>query len=269
MKNFALLSLFTVLIVVASAFIFYGCKKDDQEVSTTEQMMGITQTTAKGNVDFKDPNTYGILHNEIAEYVLRQDVSLIDKAISTEASIDAQYRTIDLCISYCLKAGYLQNNEVCFLKDALYEFVGRYGQSTLKIYESEDFFVDLLSNAGFSKNMIDALLLIRKTALPLNSTAKEMDQVYVNILEENPYQLNSEELFQIKVGQSITSHSRQFWTEEPYLDLTKPGGLTCDEWGIVMDAVGAILGSPFGPIGSAILSASMSIAAKRDCQRMS
>jgi len=136
--------------LLVGALIFYGCKKDTQEGSLMKQDAAMTPT----NLNFGDPNTYGILHNEIAEYVLSQDISLIDKNVFANASIEEHYRIIDSCISYCVKAGYLGDDDAILVRKKLYEVFYNFWQHTLIKNSSIDFFKDVLASDGFSDNMI-------------------------------------------------------------------------------------------------------------------
>jgi hypothetical protein len=271
----------TLAIGVIGGAVFFGCKKNEEDNH---------QLIEKSLFADNNSESYGILHNEITEYIIKKEISLIDcDTLKYQKGINNIYRTMDLGIEYCKINNYINGNEDAYkIREYLYNFVNKYGENNdhsariiTDLYESEDFFVHVLREAGFSNNMIQTQLLIRKTAYPSNCTSIEMDHLYDKILSQNPYDLNNEELFKIKILRDVTRYSRVFWNgdskklkENTPINSNQPGRnpnlpswvKDCAEWTIYMDALGTVIGSPLGIVGSAIVSTTFSIGAKRDCE---
>ena len=252
---------------IVAGSIFYACKKNEND----------GRLLVDKSLSFNNPDTYGALHNDITEHIIKKEIRLIDcDSLKYYTSKENQRRAIDLGIEYCINNNYIDAYSIEPLRNELYHFFDRYEDNDffVDLYESEDFFVRVLRDAGLSDNMINTQLLIRETVHSINCTPDETVRLFNNILETNPYSLNEEELFKIKIQQSVTNYSRAFWNgetqkkhkEKPRNPNLPPGVQDCAEWTIIMDALGVVLGSVFGPIGAAVNGAVFSIGAKRECE---
>ena len=246
--------------------IFYACNKEEKANSHLLEGKSLSSN---------DPNFYGILHNDITEHIIKNEIRLIDcDSLKFYSSKENQHRAIDLGIEYCLSKNYITEAEANPLRERLYDFFDKYEDRDffVDLYESEEFYIQVFQDAGFSDRMIQTQLLIRETVHPISCTPEMTNQVFSDILEKNYYGLNAEELFQIKIQQAVTNYSRDFWNgiklkNRKEKNPNLPSWVKdCAEWTIIMDAGGVIFGSVFGPWGSAVVGAASSIAAKRDCE---
>lgn len=73
-----------------------------------------------------------------------------------------------------------------------------------------------------------------------------------------------------KCMESVYNASKTFWKKHNIISKVAkqypPDGWTCDDWASFCDALGALIGTLGGGVGSALSSIMMSWAAKRDCQ---
>ena len=256
-----------ISLVIIGAGIFYACQKEKNNNPFIENK----------SLSFENPETYGILHNIVTEHIIIEDINLIYcDSLNDKTTIEDQHRAIDLGVKYCVDKNYIEVHKADPLLRDLYHFVDQYREKNffVDLYESRDFFVKVLKDARFSENMINAQLFIRETVHPVTCSPERTEYAYNRILSaENPYRLNNEELFQIKILHAVTNHSREFWNGSLKKHKEKPRNpnlpswvADCAEWGMYMDAVGSLYGLAFGPAGSIILGTTFSIGAKKACE---
>lgn len=260
-----------IIIIALLTTISISCKKtDDINTRINDSNISVKPTSA---------SIYGILHNEITEHIIIKKIRLIDcDSLESYSTIDNHFSAIDLSIDYGLKSNYINKEESDILKNNLQSFFNKYEDHNLlvEMYESETFYKQVFEDAGFSSKMIETQLLIREVVHSINCTPKETTMIFEYILNNNPYNLSEQELFIITIQYEVTNHSREFWNgcnsdllekkEKPRNPNLPSWVKDCDEWTIIMDGVGAGIGSAFGPFGAAALGASFSVGAKRDCE---
>ena len=138
---------------------------------------------------------------------------------------------------------------------------------------------NLLLSKGYSTELIDFIYpCIEVAASDMNIRHDDIVGDYIRPIFLHSFVSNTDEFAAKTICIQTYEHSAFYWNNEPFQystlrDTTKkrnpnlPDGVQdCEEWAIIMDMVGAMLGSPLTVIGSSILSAALSIAAKRDCE---
>lgn len=270
-----------LLLLIGIAMV--GCKKNNIEHTKT------FNNTLFNSIQTETIN-YGWLHNEIADYILTEcEYFFNDLQECDYISSQDILQLLELSKGYFLINNQLEdinliNQEIAIVSN-LVDSLGddEDGRANiLKIFRTPDStsISNLFLSFGYSAEFIDFIYpCIKISAINPFISHNEIMNDYLLPLYTHSFTSSFDEFAAKNVFFSVYEHSAYFWNDEPIVysmhnDSTKqrnpnlpPHIHDCVEWAMIMDAVGTIYGSAFTIIGSAVLGAILSIAAKRDCER--
>ena len=208
---------------------------------------------------------YKCLHNLITEHSAEKEkTNSSDNLISTISCISSYLiKELPDMRNDIVETEYKVKNRITQLGDELSKGQSKY---YLSIYDKSFFkteFDKCELPYGLIKDLIDM-----HTAIWESQKAKDEFNSRWETIRSKDY--GNRGTFAIECMNEILVAGEIFWNQNGFTPKVAgnypPEGMTCSEWVKVCDAIGSIMGSVFGIVGSAIVGTMFSIGAERDCE---
>lgn len=274
-------------IITLGVFAFVACEKEGESKNNPTKEYSIIKSTI--NFNNMSANDYGQLHNDVCEYIIS---NYSDRFFDTNRPTDLAEIIfyMEKGIEYLIQNYALTATEATQLLQNLTGFAETIGEDSSGCFALQNFlesatfndFSNLMSSLGYSLEL-SSLLYPCIEALQQNPQMPwdNLESMFLQPIADATLSI-PEEQFVKDIFVSICCYSAWFWDEEtpsicaaqdPPRPQEKPRNpdlprwvKDCTEWTLIMDAMGGILGLPFGGAGSTIMGPTLSIGAKRNCE---
>ncbi len=206
MKKFTYIIAALCVVAIGTA-IFFGCEKENENINNTKNYHIKTHKS----FDPSNPENYGILHNEIVNYINNNQPELLF-SYNTIGKYDSLF---DLIGGYLIDNEYFTEIEV---SEAIYnvsQYIYSFGTESNGELNYFDFLDDTsflrneLLNFGYHDDLIDILTIIHQASLDTNVTYETILS-YINILEQATLENNNDAIFRDRFIQ-VFEFSNQYW----------------------------------------------------------
>jgi hypothetical protein len=218
------------------------------------------------NENYNSPEYYALMHNNLCDYTEESIPYLFN---NTHTSVDTIKEWMLTSPEFFYSNDFSQEEVLTALGQTI-DYIELYGDDSqtgksnllLSLKENNAIIQDQLIQY-YSQDFVSAICEIFDITRELEVNQEELQLSISNF--ENMTIEDDAECFARDVFCEVFNYSNEYWTAKVAAAGDPPAGMTCEEWVIAMDALGALLGLPFGPVGSIIMSAYMSIGASREC----
>ncbi|MBP7101608.1 MAG: hypothetical protein KBA86_00005 [Bacteroidales bacterium] len=195
-----------IFIVAVGASIFWACEKESDNLKNNNNI------NTQKYFDSGNPENYGIIHNEIANYIIQNQPQLLflPNTIPKLDSICA------LSGRYLIENNYFTEIEV---QEAINEVRDYYISFGIKTNEELNYYTfcydtsfvrQQLENVGYSNLLIDQLVVIYQESLDSNISYDTIHSHLFNTMLSTDYGVEKDNLYR-DVLINVFEYSNQFW----------------------------------------------------------
>ncbi len=194
-----------IFVVAISTGIFFACEKEKEN----EKIINIK---TKKSFDFGNPESYGIVHNEIASYIIQNQPQLL----FLPNTIEKFDSICSLSGRYLIEHNYFNEMEVENAINNIRNYYLSFGINSsgeLNYYTlcyDTNFIRQQLESFGYSDLLIDQFVVIYQESLDTNASYNTILSHIVNIMGSTDYGIELDNTFRDKLTM-IYVYSNQFW----------------------------------------------------------